>query len=111
MTQCKSSSSGNLRYCTVVGLNVRKHRRSKGNRDGMDFQTNANFMHGTEYLYVVNFNSGPVTALVLEREDAISEWRSAIGPTDPDAARNTHPERFRPSPVQERCDDHTCCPS
>ncbi|KAG2651678.1 hypothetical protein PVAP13_1NG304300 [Panicum virgatum] len=38
--------------------------------------------------------SGPVLAMVLERPDAIAQWRALIGPTDARKAKTTHPNRL-----------------
>ncbi|CAN6251984.1 unnamed protein product [Urochloa humidicola] len=35
--------------------------------------------------------SGPVLAMVLERPDAIAQWRALIGPTDATKAKTLHP--------------------
>lgn len=43
---------------------------------------------------VTYMSSGPVLALVLAREKAISTWRELIGPTSPAKARELHPERY-----------------
>ncbi|KAF3772705.1 putative nucleoside diphosphate kinase 5 [Nymphaea thermarum] len=37
--------------------------------------------------------SGPVYVMVLEKVNAISEWRNLIGPTDARKARISHPSR------------------
>lgn len=39
--------------------------------------------------------SGPVLTMVLEKEDAVAEWRALIGPTDPLKAKVTHPHSVR----------------
>jgi hypothetical protein len=39
--------------------------------------------------------SGPVLAMVLERPDAISKWRTLIGLTDARKAKTSHPNRLR----------------
>jgi nucleoside diphosphate kinase len=39
--------------------------------------------------------SGPVVAMELLGEDAISKWRNVIGPTDPSEARQTAPNSIR----------------
>ncbi|XP_039790078.1 probable nucleoside diphosphate kinase 5 [Panicum virgatum] len=39
--------------------------------------------------------SGPVLAMVLERPDAIAQWRALIGPTDARKAKTTHPNSIR----------------
>eukprot|EP00128_Syssomonas_multiformis_P000034 Colp12_sorted_trinity150504_noHs@5425 len=39
--------------------------------------------------------SGPVTALVLAKENAIADWRELIGPTDPNKAKVSHPKSIR----------------
>jgi nucleoside diphosphate kinase len=31
---------------------------------------------------------------MLEKDDAVAAWREAIGPTDPEVARKTAPNRF-----------------
>nr|CAB3446949.1 unnamed protein product [Digitaria exilis] len=38
--------------------------------------------------------SGPVLAMVLERPDAIAQWRTLIGPTDARKAKISHPNRL-----------------
>ncbi|KAI3455639.1 hypothetical protein Pfo_012302 [Paulownia fortunei] len=38
--------------------------------------------------------SGPVLIMVLEKENAIADWRALIGPTDANKAKVTHPRRF-----------------
>ena len=38
-------------------------------------------------------NSGPILALVLAREKAVTCWRELIGPTSAVKARTTHPNR------------------
>jgi len=39
--------------------------------------------------------SGELTAMILERDEAVERWRKAIGPTDAAAARETAPESLR----------------
>lgn len=39
--------------------------------------------------------SGPVLAMVLERPDAIAQWRALIGPTDARKAKTSHPNSIR----------------
>ena len=39
--------------------------------------------------------SGPVLAMVLERHDAIAQWRALIGPTDARKAKTSHPNRLK----------------
>ncbi|KAL6634582.1 hypothetical protein ACP70R_027253 [Stipagrostis hirtigluma subsp. patula] len=39
--------------------------------------------------------SGPVLVMVLERPDAISQWRTLIGPTDARKAKTSHPSSIR----------------
>ncbi|KAL5005973.1 hypothetical protein ScPMuIL_017131 [Solemya velum] len=41
--------------------------------------------------------SGPTYFMVLSREDAVDGWRSLIGPTDPEKAREEKPESLRAS--------------
>ncbi|KAL8043470.1 hypothetical protein ABFX02_09G121800 [Erythranthe guttata] len=39
--------------------------------------------------------SGKVVIMVLEKENAISDWRALIGPTDANTAKETHPTSIR----------------
>ncbi|KAJ4717757.1 Nucleoside diphosphate kinase [Melia azedarach] len=39
--------------------------------------------------------SGPALAMVLEKENAIADWRTLIGPTDARKAKITHPHSIR----------------
>lgn len=41
-----------------------------------------------------SFISGPVLIMVLEKENAVADWRAMIGPTDARKAKITHPYRF-----------------
>lgn len=41
---------------------------------------------------VAYMSSGPVIALVIARDQAISYWRELIGPTNTLKARQTHPD-------------------
>jgi len=43
---------------------------------------------------VAYMSSGPVIALVLAREKAVTCWRDLIGPTNAIKARTTHPNRW-----------------
>ncbi|KAH9621505.1 hypothetical protein KSS87_020437, partial [Heliosperma pusillum] len=36
--------------------------------------------------------SGPVLVMVLEKDNAVADWRKMIGPTDAEKARVTHPK-------------------
>jgi nucleoside diphosphate kinase len=38
-------------------------------------------------------SGGPIMALILEKENAVSDWREMIGPTNPQTARETAPNR------------------
>ncbi|KAJ1407072.1 Nucleoside diphosphate kinase [Sesbania bispinosa] len=38
--------------------------------------------------------SGPVLVMVLEKDNAIADWRALMGPTDASKAKVTHPHRF-----------------
>ncbi|KAL1551776.1 putative nucleoside diphosphate kinase 5 isoform X1 [Salvia divinorum] len=39
--------------------------------------------------------SGPVRIMVIEKENAIADWRALIGPTDAKKAKVTHPDSVR----------------
>lgn len=39
-------------------------------------------------------SSGPVLVMVLEKSNAVSDWRGLIGPTDARKAKISHPHRF-----------------
>lgn len=43
---------------------------------------------------VAYMSSGPVLALVIARDQAISYWRELIGPTNALKARQTHPDWY-----------------
>lgn len=44
-------------------------------------------------LQLITFISGPVLIMVLEKENAVADWRALIGPTDASKAKITHPNR------------------
>jgi nucleoside diphosphate kinase homolog 5 len=48
----------------------------------------------TPFIFVLIF-SGPVLAMVLERPDAVAQWRTLIGPTDAKKAKTSHPNRLK----------------
>lgn len=39
------------------------------------------------------FPSGPVLLMILEKENAVADWRALIGPTNASKAKVTHPHR------------------
>ncbi|OAP19605.1 hypothetical protein AXX17_AT1G18270 [Arabidopsis thaliana] len=39
--------------------------------------------------------SGPVLVMVLEKRNAVSDWRDLIGPTDAEKAKISHPHSIR----------------
>ncbi|XP_048335862.2 probable nucleoside diphosphate kinase 5 isoform X1 [Ziziphus jujuba] len=39
--------------------------------------------------------SGPVLLMILEKENAVADWRALIGPTDASKAKVTHPHSIR----------------
>ncbi|KAL5538013.1 hypothetical protein UlMin_045309 [Ulmus minor] len=39
--------------------------------------------------------SGPVLVMILEKENAVADWRALIGPTDARKAKITHPHSIR----------------
>ena len=43
---------------------------------------------------VAYMSSGPILALVIARDQAISYWRELIGPTNALKARQTHPDWY-----------------
>nr|XP_048335866.1 nucleoside diphosphate kinase isoform X3 [Ziziphus jujuba var. spinosa] len=42
------------------------------------------------------FSSGPVLLMILEKENAVADWRALIGPTDASKAKVTHPHSSHP---------------
>lgn len=44
--------------------------------------------------WLIAFDSGPVLVMVLEKENAIADWRTLIGPTDACKAKITRPNRL-----------------
>uniref|UniRef100_A0A8C6UQM4 Nucleoside diphosphate kinase B n=1 Tax=Neogobius melanostomus TaxID=47308 RepID=A0A8C6UQM4_9GOBI len=40
-------------------------------------------------------SSAPCVLLVLSKENAVEDWRAAMGPTDPDKAKETSPDLLR----------------
>lgn len=48
----------------------------------------------TLYFTNIHFISGPVIPMVLEKENAVADWRALIGPTDARKAKLSHPQRF-----------------
>lgn len=53
---------------------------------------------------VTHMSSGPVMALALCREDAVSGWRDMLGPKNPEEAKETAPESLR-AQFLEDCED------
>ncbi|CAA2985878.1 probable nucleoside diphosphate kinase 5 [Olea europaea subsp. europaea] len=54
--------------------------------------------HATKSFFpslVQYMSSGPVLIMVLEKVNAISDWRNLIGPTDANKAKVTHPNSIR----------------
>lgn len=43
---------------------------------------------------VAYMSGGPIVALMLARQDAVSYWRELIGPTNSVRAQETHPDRY-----------------
>ncbi|XP_062087839.1 probable nucleoside diphosphate kinase 5 [Humulus lupulus] len=45
---------------------------------------------------LINYmTSGPVLVMILEKENAVADWRALIGPTDSRRAKITHPHSIR----------------
>ncbi|CAO2840296.1 unnamed protein product [Amaranthus hypochondriacus] len=45
---------------------------------------------------LVNYmTSGPVVVMILEKDNAVADWRKLIGPTDAEKAKATHPQSIR----------------
>ncbi|XP_023645792.1 probable nucleoside diphosphate kinase 5 isoform X2 [Capsella rubella] len=44
---------------------------------------------------VTYMTSGPVLVMVLEKRNAVSDWRGLIGPTDAQKAKISHPHSIR----------------
>jgi len=53
---------------------------------------------------VTHMSSGPVMALALCREDAVSGWRDMLGPKNPEEAKETAPDSLR-AQFLEDCED------
>ena len=45
-------------------------------------------------LLYITFISDPVLVMVLEKVNAVADWRALIGPTDAQKAKITHPHRL-----------------
>ncbi|KMT04805.1 hypothetical protein BVRB_7g169770 isoform A [Beta vulgaris subsp. vulgaris] len=54
-----------------------------------DEHSSKSFFHSL----VKYMTSGPVLVMILEKENAVSDWRKLIGPTDAEKAKVTHPQR------------------
>ncbi|XP_021719951.1 probable nucleoside diphosphate kinase 5 isoform X2 [Chenopodium quinoa] len=39
--------------------------------------------------------SGPILVMILEKDNAVADWRKLIGPTDAEKAKVTHPQSIR----------------
>ena len=46
-------------------------------------------------MYVHSSTSGPCMMLILNKENAVEEWRAMMGPTDPEQAKATCPTSMR----------------
>ena len=52
--------------------------------------------HRSFYFGLVEYMiSGPCVVMMLERSNAIKQWRSLMGPTDPSKAKQSHPDSIR----------------
>lgn len=41
-----------------------------------------------------NIYSGPIVAIILQKQNAVEDWRKALGPTDSIVAKKQDPKRF-----------------
>ncbi|KAI3806806.1 hypothetical protein L1987_22721 [Smallanthus sonchifolius] len=60
--------------------------------------------HSTKTFFpsLINYmTSGPVLIMVLEKVNAIADWRTLIGPTDARKAKITHPHSIRAMCVED----------
>ncbi|KNA20371.1 hypothetical protein SOVF_053270 [Spinacia oleracea] len=48
------------------------------------------------FLSLVKYmTSGPILVMILEKDNAVADWRKLIGPTDAEKAKVTHPQSIR----------------
>lgn len=52
------------------------------------------FENSSHSLWYITYISGPVLVMVLEKINAVADWRTLIGPTDAQKAKVTHPHRL-----------------
>ncbi|KAJ0006827.1 hypothetical protein Pint_29180 [Pistacia integerrima] len=77
------------------GFNIFKEKISQ-----LDEEQTATFYaeHSSKSFFsslIKYMTSGPVLVMVLEKENAVADWRALIGPTDARKAKNTHPHSIR----------------
>ncbi|CAN7058643.1 unnamed protein product [Brassica oleracea var. botrytis] len=83
------------RIVVEAGFNIVKERLTQLDKETAsafydEHSSRSFFPHLVSYM-----TSGPVVVMVLEKRDAVSDWRGLIGPTDAQKAKISHPHSIR----------------
>ncbi|KAG5390804.1 hypothetical protein IGI04_032345 [Brassica rapa subsp. trilocularis] len=83
------------RLIVEAGFNIVKEKLTQLDKEAAsafydEHSSRSFFPHLVSYM-----TSGPVVVMVLEKGDAVSDWRGLIGPTDAQKAKISHPHSIR----------------